>query len=338
MTAFPTELTTLISKLEGTPYTPETLANADFDIEVQNLEYSAEIKEFQQKVLDGTLDSSVSIKGKQMGSCNFMTFMNPGSAVDEEPKWSKYLQACGFKAIGWDNGSPVAVGAAVEGISWVPHADNTCIPMTMGVQERNCGASPSLLFTKMSGCMGEVSFLIGEIGEPVQMVFSDFKGALQSIADRPFGSILVPTGVNTTKAASVIGTSLTVNAIAQIYEKFEIKTGNTVSMKMLPSSSTGYEGAYIAKRGESTLTVDPYALLQAEDPVYADWLAGNTGAVSTIISDGSNPSITISAPAAQYSTVGIGGDREGLRVNEKVFMLHKSSGNDTFEILQGAKS
>lgn len=325
---FITDRSTIIGKIESTPYTAETLASADFDIELENLEYSAEIKEFQRKVLDGTLDSYNSVMGKQSGSVNFMTCMNPGAAVNTEPKWAKYLKACGY--------AQTAHGST--GISWHPHADNTHIPMTIEIQEINHGTSPSLLVTRLGGCMGEVAFMFGELGEPVQMVFTDFKGSLLSIEDRPFGSLLSPTGVNTTASAAVLGAAVTVGGVEQVLEKFEIKTGNTVAFYSDPSKSTGVKGAYIASRRESTLSIDPYSDLLANDPVYTRWLAGTTGAVSITVDDGTNPAIVMSAPVAQYSTVNVGGEREGARVNEKVFRLHKSSGNDSIEILQGAKA
>lgn len=170
-----------VAKQEATPYTAESLASADFDIELEELSWSENILEFQRKVADGTLDSFNSVMGKQEGSFSFMTPMNPGTTVNTETAWSKFLQSCGFQVIGWDAGSPVAVGSAVEGISWLLNSTYTHIPLTFECAELNSGSSPSQLITKLAGCVGTVEFMIGDVGEPIQMRF-EFKGSLESIS------------------------------------------------------------------------------------------------------------------------------------------------------------
>jgi len=326
----------VFGKLESTPYTPETFAagaNADFNVEPDSLTYSQEIKEFQRKVLDGTLDSYDSVMGKQSGTVSFMIPLNPGAAAATIPNWGKFLQACGYKNIGWDAGSEVAAASAVEGLSWVPHIDCTHIPMTIETVEINDSADPVQLVTRMGGCVGEVSFLFGEIGEPVQMQF-EFKGKLISIADRAFASLVTQSGLSTVAPPAILGITVNVGGVVQELDKFEIKTGNSVQLYTYSPDDTGYKGAYIGSR-ETLLTIDPVSKLLATDPVYTRWKAGTTGALSVVI--GTTPPITLSAPKAQYSTAGQG-ERDEARIIDKVFRLHGSSGNDCFEILQGAKS
>lgn len=320
---FLTQKAFLVAKLETTPYTPETLAAADYDIEVENLSWSEEIAEFQRKVADGLLDSYNSVMGKQSGSVSFMTPMNPGATADEEPKWSKFLKACGY----------AMTTHTTTGISWVLHSDNTHIPMTIEVAELNSGSSPGQLVTTLAGCVGNVEFMIGDTGEPIQMVF-EFQGSLESIADRVYGNKLDPTGLSTVQPPAVLGATVTVGGTAQCMSKFSINTGNSVNLQTCASESTGIKGAYIGSR-ETILTLDPIAELLATDPVYTQWLAGTTGAV--VISLASSPTLKLSAPVAQYSAKARG-ERDEAVTAEKTFRLHKSSGNDALELLQGSKT
>lgn len=317
----------VVGAIEDTAYTPDDLVDADFDLEVEDISYSQEIKEFQRKVADGTLDSYNSVMGKQSGKISFMTPMNPGAAVNTEPKWSKYLRACGYKK----------TAHGVTGISWVPHTDCTHVPMTLEVVEIKEGASPKQLVTRLGGAMGNVTIGVGEVGEPIQLKF-EFTGKLIGVVDRPFASLLTPTSVNTEQPPALMGATVTVGGVTQVFNNFEVNTGNSINLWTDPSKSEGIKGAYIGSR-ETVLTMDPILELLADDPVYTDWLAGNTGAVSIVM--GSTPELTLSAPAAQYSTVGMGA-RDEARTAEKTFRLHRDvSGetyNDSFEILQGAKA
>jgi hypothetical protein len=332
---FVTRKALMVAKLEGTAYTIETLANADFNIEVDELQWTEEIKSFQRKVADGTLDTYNSVMGKQTGGCTFMVPLNPGSAVNDEPKWSKFLQACGMKAIGWDGGGEVAVGSAVEGISWVPHTDLTHTPITIECLEVDSGASPSQLVTRLRGCMGNVEFMINEAGEPIQMRF-EFQGSLVAIIDRAFGSLPAQTGLSTVQPAAVLDTAVSVGGTTKDIDKFSINLNNSVQAWGSTSVAEGVKGSYIGSR-RITLNIDPVAALLANDPVYTRWKAGTTGALSIALS--STPAFTLSAPVAQYATR-TRGERNEAVVSEEVFELHKSAatGNDAFEILQGAKS
>jgi hypothetical protein len=322
-----------VFKLEGTPYTAENLASEDFNIEVENLSWDENIAEFQRKTMDGTLDSYNSVMGQQTGTFKFMTPLNPGATATTEPAWSKILQACGWKATGWDAGFEVAVGSAVHGISWYPHRDYTHVPMTFEGIDLDDGTSPSQLVTKMSGCMGNPTFLINDAGEPIQLE-TEFQGSLVSVTDRVYGSILSPNGVSTVQPPAVLAATFTVGGTTQDFSKFSLTSGNTLSPWKSGGVSTGVKGFFIAAT-EKTMTVDSLADLLANDAVYTQWVAGTTGAVSIVIS--SSPALTLSAPVAQYSTK-TRGDRDGAVTADKTFRLHKSSGNDAMELLQGAKT
>lgn len=342
---FLTNKTTIVAKLEGTPYSSvgETLADADFDVRIRNdVSYSVEVDEYRRKYLDGTLDHALSVPGRQRGTVSFTVDMAPGALVTTEPKWSKLLQACGLKAIGWDNNVEVAVGSAVDGISWVPHVEMTHIPLTMAVIEQLEGASANNLVTRFQGMMGNVTFMIGTVGEPVQMQF-EFSGSFISMSDSAFASRLDPTSLSVVKPGAVLSTSVTVESVEQDLDSFEIAMNNDIQEWIDPSRSTGVKGFYRAGF-EPTLNVDPTMKQLSVEPVYTQWMNCTALELEIVIANGADPDITLSAPKAQRIGLEIG-DRNGARTSATNFLLTQGTppegatgGNDVFEILQGSKA
>lgn len=334
---FLAEKTGVVVALETTPYTLETLVDSDYNLRIRDLSYSHEIEEYKRKYLLHTLDVSKSVMGARFGSVSFKVDLAPGATVNTEPAWSKLLQACGYKAIGWNAGASVAVASAVNGISWVPHVEKTHTPITIYVEELEEGVAPDGLRVAFSGMMGEVSFSIGTIGEPIQMNF-EFQGAFANILDLPNASKLTPTGISNMVPPPVLSSTATVNGISQDFDSFEIATGNDVQLWRDPTRAGGIKGAYISAR-ESTLNINPTSKQLASLGYFADWKDMVLRAINIGIS--STPAITLSAQNAQYMSV-TAGDRNGARTSEFSFLLtgteSETLGNDTFEILQGAKT
>lgn len=330
--------TTVIAALESPAYdvAGATLASANFNVRIKNdVSYSVEMDEYRRKYLEGTLDHDLSVPGRQRGTMSFTVDMAPGALVNSEPEWSKLLQACGFKAIGWDGGAPVSVGAAVEGISWVPHVDVTHVPLTLEVVEQLEGPSADMLVTRFQGAMGEVTFSIGTVGEPVQMKF-EFSGAFVSMTDRPFASRLNPTGLSTVKPGAVLSSIVTINSIAQDLDTFEFKMNNGIQEWIDPARSTGIKGFY-RDSYEPMLTIDPTLKMLATEAVYTQWKNCTALAASILVGNASDPDITLSSPKAQRVALELG-DRNGARTGATNFLLTKDAGNDVFEVLQGAKT
>lgn len=328
----------VITKVESTPYTGETLVDADNSVRFSAPpEYSANIAEYQRKILDGTLDQWTSVMGKQTGTVTLKVDIAPAAAVNTIPAWSKLLQIAGFKVIGWDGGSAVAAGSAVEGISWVPHADNTHIPGTVEIQEIKEGSSADMLVTRMTGCVAVASFMIGTVGEPLQLMLA-ISGALVSVADRAFAAKLDPTSLSTIVPPAFMGvTTLTVGGVTQDLDSFEINMNSTASEWPDPTNAGGVKGFYLSAH-RPTMTLDPTLKLIATEDFWGDWTDETTGALSIVMS--STPALTLSAPACQLITAEFA-DRNGARVNSKTLLLTSNEGqspNAVFELLQGAKS
>ena len=326
---FLTNKTTIIAKLEATPYNTsgESLADADFSVRIKNdVSYSLEIDEYRRKILDATLDHLLSVPGKQRGTVSFTVDMAPGAAVDTPPAYAKLLQACGFKETIF----------ATFGVSYVPHVDVTHTPLTLEIHEQLEGASADHLVTRFQGCMGNVSFIIGTVGEPVQMQF-EFSGVFISMTDLAFASKIDPTSLSVIKPGSVLASTINVNSVAQDLDSFEINMNNDIQEWVDPSRAQGVKGFYRAMF-EPTMTMNPTLKQLATEPVYTEWNACTGLATSILVPNGTDPDITITSPVAQRTGLAIG-DRNGARTADTTFLLTKgSAGNDVFEILQGAKS
>lgn len=402
---FLTNRSMLVAKLEDVAYTAETLANADFDIEVENLSWSHNINEFQRKLADGTLDSFNSVMGKQIGNCQFMTPLVHGLTVDVLPRWDKYILACGFKrtttggtaatttSFTFTSGNLVEILFGVEDFSavkvnsvlvvtgagnasnngdfiiaavddsgnkltvynpgrtdgtddetvaatatytptkyeWTLDSHFTHVPLSMDGIDLNNGVSPLQLVTTLEGAMGNVTFAIGEVGEPIQMNF-EFQGSLKSVADRTFANLLVQTGIQTVLPPAVLAADVKLYTVTQCMNQFEINVGNSLQNFTCPDESTGIKGSYIGSR-ETLLTLDPIAELAAIEEVYNKFRDGTTGALE--ISVNSTIDLTLSAPAIQHSSLARG-DRDEAVTWEKTFRLLKVAGEDSLKITQGA--
>lgn len=325
---FLTNKTVVFGKIEGSPYTPEyydgtvNMDTTDFNVRVRNISYSFDVAEYRRKIADGTLDFSTSVMGKQQATVSFEVGMAPAPAATTEPQWSKMVEACGFKK---------TVGAS--GITWVPHTDNTHVPITLMIQEIEEGASPDGVRIGIGGAMGNVKFSVGTVGEPVVMTF-EFTGKLTIIEDFASGERIDPTTFSTIVEPPLLCATATVNSVAQDFDTFEFDMANDVQIWTDPADCTGIKGAYVAGR-EPQMTVDPTSKLLATEDWYGDLTASTqvTRAISVALAV--TPQLTLTAPKGQLVAL-TPGERNGARTNEKTFLLTKDSGNDVFQIQQGS--
>jgi len=314
---------TIGAKLEATAYTAETLVAADYDFQADGIQYGHEMNEYKRKYATGTLSQDISIIGKQSGSVSFYVDLAGMTSVNTAGPYSKLLQACGAKE----------TVISTTGVKWEPSSELTQKPITIEIVERSEGATPVQLVITLAGCMGNCKLVLNQVGEPVRMEF-EFKGRLQSIADRAFASIIVPALVTTATTARVLSATLTHGGVAQDIDKMTLDFGNDVQPIVDPSNATGIKGFQIVGR-DPTLELDPSMKLLATEAWYTQWKASTTGAFSCAFS--ATPLLTISAPKAQYIENGPE-ERNNYRVLKKKFGLKKNTaaGEDEWKLLQGA--
>ena len=309
---------------EAVPGTPESLLQANYNLRVANLEYDHTIAEYKRKYLIGSFSRDASIMGKQSGTFSFYIDIAGGTGAAVANPISVLLNACGIL-------NAVQGTTGVLYTPYTPYANKTC---TVEIVERDEGVSPTQLVMKFAGCAGNCRYVLNEIGQPVRAEF-EMQGKLVSIADRAFGSLIVPDLI-TTVPVKVLSATFTHAAVAQVLETFTLDFGNEIQAKSSPAEASGIEHFYISGR-EPKLTCNPYVRTLAGEAVYTQWLAGTTGALSFAWGSSGANLHTIAAPVAQY--VGVKPVvRNGARAYEKSFLLVKSAdiGDDEWSYLQGS--
>jgi len=310
-------------KIESTPYTIETLAATDYDLSAHDISYTPEIAEMARKLARGDFSWDPSVHGKRSVTISFQVDVAYSGTAATAPPYYDALRCCGMAQTTHDTD---------KGVSLVPHSDYSNVPCTIEVVEKDEGTSAVQVVVMARGCMGNPKFIMNTVGEPVKIEF-EFKGALSSIEDRSFATMLVPTGFNTTMPEAVLGASITAFTESRTIDTVTIDLGNEVNLFSDPDTIEGYGGAHITGRNP-TIEMDSDLDLIANSGDYARWTDDTTGAFSMDVGD----HITISAPAIQITTAYTGGDREGHVLSSLGAGLKRSSGNDEFEILQGSKT
>ena len=316
---FATQKRSIGLSIETTPYTFETLDASDYDFRAFNLSYTPEIEALARQYATGDYSPFSSIMGKKQITISFSCHMNYSGTVTTAPEWGKIVRACGF-----------AETVLAGGVRYLPNAGQCSVPVTIEIQEEGCGSQAAIVI-QASGCMGNVSFVLNNIGEPVQMDF-EFTGVLHDIVDRASGSIIDPTGFDTQEPDAVLSSTLTIFGEAATVNTVNINMANKVSMFIDPAQSQGYRGAYVVNR-VPTISLDPYLEPLATNNHFGRWSGGTTGAFSMTV--GSN--ITLSAPAMQITSSYGANDRNGISVNSIEGVLTRNAGNDEFKILQGSE-
>lgn len=306
---------TLGFKLEGTPYSAETLVYTDYDVSAYNINYDPDIAMKARKLARGDYSRDPSVAGKRQITISFSVDMHLGAAATTAPKYFKCLRACGMHQT-----------THAGGLTLDTHAGYNNVAATIEVAEMDEGASPSFLVVKAHGCMGNAKIVCDNVGEPVRVDF-EFKGVLTSISDRAWASRLVPTTFDTAQPEAVMGVGITLFSEPQKCNTFTIDLGNDVQVYTDPSKAQGFEGARVVDRNP-TLELDPDMELISEQADFARWTGNSLGVFQAQIGAYMN----VRAPQVQYTKTYAPGDREGHVSNSKACELKRSSGNDELRI------
>lgn len=320
---FITRLRTLGGKIEGTPYTAETLAGADYDARLYNIKCSPDIEEIIRSYATGDYARFVSVMGKRSGSISFSFDLAWSGTNATAPEYGKYLKGCGM--------AETVHGST--GVSYKPSATKNAVPLTLEMVEYDEGSSPVQVVTKLGGCMGNAKIIMDSVGKPIR-VDCEFKGALISITDRAYASRITPSGFDQTNPDAVLSSTLTLFGEVQDCDKITIDLGNQVELAVDPADASGFDGARIVDRNTS-MVIDPYLDTIAGRGNYARWTGSTTGAFSMTV--GSH--LTMSAPSVQITKGYTNDERNGYNVNTLTCTLTRTDDDteDNFEILQGTK-
>jgi len=319
------EKVTMGFKKETTAYTAETLAVTDYDNRAYDIKVSPNIEMYATKYSRGDFSKEVDIPGREMATVSFTVDIYPGSAVNVAPKYFEMFECCGYKQ--------TAFGAT--GISLTPNADYTNVPATIEVVYPQEGTTPSQIVFKVIGAMGKVRIENSQVGQPCKAIF-EFTGALSGVTTRAYGSILIPTGFDTSRAPALLAATFSLFGTWQYPSKFTIDGGEVVELHTNIARASGYEGAHISNR-EVTMECDPDMDVTSSLDLFTNHRNTTTGQLSITI--GGAVPLYITAPAVQIEESYIPEAREGHLVNNLKLKLKRSTnGNDELELLMGSKS
>jgi hypothetical protein len=319
---FAERLRTIGLKNESVAGTAETLGGSDYNFRFYGIKYDSDIEELVRNYATSDFSKFSSIMGKRSitisGSLDYVW----SGTNSTSPEWSKIIKSCGVKETTY----------TTTGIGWTPNADYSNVCSTIEIVEKNEGTSPVQIVVKAHGCVGNAKVILDSVGKPIR-IDVEFKGVLNSITDRAFASILIPSGFNNTIPEAVLSSTITLFGEAQQIESMTLDFGNKIELIGDPSKAQGILRAGIVDR-TPILTLDPYIDLIANRGNFTRFTAGTTGALS--VSVGSH--LTISAPCAQITKGYSSGERVGFTTNALTCTLSRNAGNDDFELLQGAKA
>jgi len=312
-------------KIETTPYTAETLTAANYNQRVYDIKVTPEVESYARKLARGDYSRDVSISGKRKCSVSCSVDLYPGATAATAPQYFSMIRACGWKQTTF----------CCYGISLVPNADYNRIPATIEVAFPEEGTSGRQLVIKMRGAMGKFKMESPQVGQPIKLTF-EFSGALESVTTRTYASLMVPTGFDTALPPAVLAATFSFFGTWQFPSKFTIDGGEDVQVFQDISKASGYEGARVIDRNMMG-DCDPDMVVTDDINFYTNQINNTTGALSVTI--GGAVPIILSAPTAQITDSYKPEVREGHIANPiKMEFKRSTTGNDEFEILQGAKS
>jgi hypothetical protein len=290
------DLRIAVVKLESTPGTAETLADADHNVRLFGIECAPifEIDDENSKFATGDHGEDESIVGAQSGTISFSCKLAYGGAVTTLPNWFKLFKACGYEEMTYTS----------TGVGLQPISGKDCITATIGVYDINRCSTPAAVCYLFSGCSGTVEFGCEGIGKPLVAKFT-FTGKLVSIADVANGDIPVLTSPDTELAEKLLNTTVTFGGTAQKISSFNLTAGNEIQPVIDQSENTGYLAYGIATR-KPRFSMNPLVQLVATDNVYSKILNETTGAIALELQN-----IKINIPVAQLISTTLA-NREGL--------------------------
>ena len=326
-------LDALVCKVESVAGTAETLADADFDLRLHdiNLSVNMEIDDEGSKHATGDHTESESIPTVKYGTVSFWHYMAWGGAVATAPNWNKLQYGCGAVE--------TAYGAA--GIEWNPESSYDVKPLTMFLYRKERGGTPAALTFELAGAMGNCKISADATGAPIKCMY-EFTGKLIEIDTTANGSLLELTSPDTTISEKLIGCPFSIGGTNLSISSFELDYGNVIEgqTNQDDASNTGYDYFAIVDR-KPRFSCNPYQKLASAFDVHDIYTNATVGAISLATSD-SSPHFTLSVPRAQMMPP-TNGTREGSGSWELMYKcLRNTAGADavdverTWTLLQGA--
>jgi len=319
-------------KQEATAGTAETLALANVVMHSGVAEWEPDVVETPREAMTASLSPRGSVTGAQAAKIRFKMYLRGSyshttgaviapSAGVTDPDFAVPMKGCGLAQ------------TVSAGVSY------TYTPSSTTVGDETTGAYCTVALYedgkvyKIHGAVGNV-VLTFQVGMPILAEF-EFTGLYNAPADLALiASVVYPTFAEPpflSAAFSIIGSFTT----AKI-QNLKLDLGNQIGMRPYPNTATGFFTAQISGRKPAG-SFDPEEMLAATKNLFADWIAGTAGAITT----GTFPStgttfnkFSLTIPNAMYVKVGRA-DRDGVGTAPVDFecMANSAGGDDEFTLV-----
>jgi hypothetical protein len=292
----------LAAKIETTAGTAESLTSSEAGFNVYDVEINADIPMYERKA-EGSLSMLPAVPGARSGSIKFSIDAYGSGTGGTSPTWAlTLLKGCGMT----ESSGTFSLTSTAASMK----------TLTLGVYEDG-------LFKSLAGAMGNFT-VDGEDGKPLKVTF-EYTGVWQAPTDV---SLIAPTYA-TTVPPRFAGAAFTIGGTSPILSKFNLKSGNVVTLREDITKTAGYIAAVITDR-KFEGNIDPEAKLVASSDVFGNWIAGTEAALSCAVGSGGN-AITIAAPAIQYMKI-TEGDRNGIQTHGLDFMCMQNGATPDTEV------
>ena len=327
MSSYSSKKAYLVGKLETTAGTAETLADADFDTRVSDIEVSPEWMTSEYAFANGGYNASAGTAGTASIGFTFNSLLCPsGTPATVEPNNWKFAKACGW--------SGVTYGTTGVALQDLPSADQKTMTIEKIDVER--GATPTGIADQGAGCYGNM-VLSAEVGSPITMGFT-FNGKHTENATVSNANLYALTAADTSVAPSFKGVTATLGGTAICVKSIQLDLGIASSPELCASDATGI--LTYKKDTQTTNHTISFLMptLATYDP-YSKW--SSETAEELVIVDGD---FTITIPQLQL-TAAPKADGSGSVVYNGTFKALRNGGANanlddeaSIEILQGART
>jgi len=305
MAEFITAFRVLAGKIESTPGTAETLADADFNVRVWDpaigtLDVPMDMD--PSKYSTGDFGLGEAIPGPTSAQISFNSKAVNASGYTTEPNWIKFMKGCGVSGVSY-SGSATSQGIALYPSKYL--AENS---MTLGVYELERGQNPSGIHFEFAGAMGNATISVEGTGKPY-MVNYEFTGGLNDIDDVIEDDIPALTSPQTDIPDRFLNGSGTIDGTAVCISTMEFNIGNTISPVQCVGSESGYEKFAITAQ-DPTITINPVLTRQAD---FDFWTKFTAGTIQALVIE--TAQLRLEIPRAQITSASIEDDDGIIRTS-----------------------
>lgn len=295
----------IAAKVEAVEGTYETLAAADGGIEIYDARFEVPQEFYERNPLRATLSPKTGLPGVAPAALTFRCELKGSGSAGTPPVWGKYLRACGF----------------AEDINGT--TDVTYAPASSAIPSLSMCLWDDGPVGRLKGARGNVR-LTGRVGEPVFLEFN-FEGVYQATADEAAPSITY-TDADIVPMQLMGANILTVMSYNPALTEFSLDLGNTLALRRNVNAAAGAVSTLITGRSVSG-TVDPEMTTVAAFDWYGKLRGGNEGTLSLVLSKAAGNITTITAPKAQFRSIG-DGERDGISTRSVGFVLGMDTAGD----------